>query len=84
VQKLLVREPGAISVGQMLTELPGPRREGEEPCDHICRTASRKRHDDCDGRDGYVSAPTNIGHIDADPTAILMKFRRFMFYSSRN
>ena len=31
VQKLLVREPGALSVGQMLTEQPGPRREGEEP-----------------------------------------------------
>ena len=31
VQKLLVWEPGALSVGQMLTEQPGPRREGEEP-----------------------------------------------------
>jgi len=26
-----LREPGALSVGQMLTEQPGPRREGEEP-----------------------------------------------------
>jgi group II intron reverse transcriptase/maturase len=30
VQKLLVREPGDLSVGQMLTEQPGPQREGEE------------------------------------------------------
>jgi hypothetical protein len=31
VQKLLVREPGDLSVGQMLTEQSGPQREGEEP-----------------------------------------------------